>query len=78
MDVVICHEHLGMSADEIVSQVPSITLSDVHAALAYYFDHVEELREEIRREFEFADEFARNHPSPVQAKLRKLLGETGP
>ncbi len=76
MDVVIWHEHLGMSADEIVAQIPSITLSDVHAALAYYFDHFDELREEIKQEFEFADQFVRNYPSPVQSKLRRLLGET--
>ena len=75
MDVVIWHEHLGMSADEIVTQIPSITLSDVHAALAYYFDHLDKLREEIKQEFEFADQFIRSYPSPVQAKLRKLLGE---
>ncbi len=76
MDVVIWHDDLGMSADEIVTQIPSITLSDVHAALAYYYDHVDEIREEIKQEFEFADQFMRRYPSPVQAKLKRLLGET--
>jgi uncharacterized protein (DUF433 family) len=28
-----------MSPDEIVSAYPTLTLSDVHAALAYYHDH---------------------------------------
>jgi len=76
MDVVIWHDHLGMSADEIVTQIPSITLSDVHAALAYYYDHADELRGEIKHQFDFADQFIRSYPSQVQSKLRKLLAET--
>ncbi|MFN6209519.1 MAG: DUF433 domain-containing protein, partial [Microcystis sp.] len=32
-DVVIWHERLGMSPDEIVYHYPSITLADVYAAL---------------------------------------------
>ena len=46
LDIVVWHEHQGMTPDEIVSHVPTITLADVHAALAYYFDHVEEVRQE--------------------------------
>jgi uncharacterized protein (DUF433 family) len=38
-DVAIWHERMGMSPDEIVSAYPSITLWDVHAALAYYYEH---------------------------------------
>src|ERR1035438_1541480 len=40
LDIVVWHEHQGMTPDEIVSHVPTIPLADVHAALAYYFDHV--------------------------------------
>jgi len=43
MDVVVLHEQLGLSPDEIVSTYPSLTLADVHAALAYYFDHRDEI-----------------------------------
>ncbi len=75
MDIAIWHEHMGMSADEIVTQFPTITLSDVHAALAYYFDNIEEIRADIRREEEFADEFRRTHPSVLELKLKKLLDE---
>lgn len=45
------HEHAGMSADAIVDAHPHLSLSDVHAALAYYYDH----QEDIRREWEEAD-----------------------
>jgi uncharacterized protein (DUF433 family) len=75
MDIVIWYEHQRMTPDEIVDQFPTITLSDVHTALAYYYDHIEEIRAEMRREEEVADEFMRNNSSVLQAKLRKRMGE---
>jgi uncharacterized protein (DUF433 family) len=71
LDIVIWHEHQGFSPDEIVSQVPTITLADVHAALAYYFDHIDEIQDEMRAERAVVDEFRRSHPSLVEAKLHK-------
>ena len=71
LDIVTWHEHQGMTADEIVSQIPRITLSDVHAALAYYFDHIDEIQEEMRAEREFAEEFRRKHPSLLDVNLRQ-------
>lgn len=69
MDVVLMHEHLKMSADEIVAAYPAITLSDVHAALAYYFDNVEEIREDMRRNDELAEQFRHQFPSKLKEKL---------
>ena len=71
LDVVVWHEHQGMTPDEIVSHFPTSTLADVHAALAYYFDHVEEIQQEMRAERAFAEEFRRNNPSVLEAKLRQ-------
>lgn len=71
LDVVVWHEHQGMTPDEIVSHVPTITLADVHAALASYFDHIEEIQQEMREERLFADEFRRSHPSLLEARLRQ-------
>ena len=71
LDVVVWHEHQGLTPDEIVSHIPSITLADVHAALAYYFDHIEEIQQEMREERAFAEEFRRKNPSLLEAKLRQ-------
>jgi len=65
MDIVIWHEHLSWSADEIISQLPAVTLSDVHAALAYYFDNREEIEEDIRRNYEIAEKFRAQYPSKL-------------
>jgi uncharacterized protein (DUF433 family) len=46
-DVVVWHEQLGLSPDEIVSQFPQITLADVYAAMTYYHDHLDEIRREL-------------------------------
>ena len=53
-DIVLWNEE-GLTADEIVSRVPSITLADVHAALAYYYDHREEIDRQIQQDDSFAN-----------------------
>lgn len=69
-DIVIWHERLGLSPDEIVSQYPTITLADVYAALAYYHDHLEEIRQQIREGEAFANELQAKTPSILQQKLK--------
>jgi hypothetical protein len=56
---------------EFVAQFPSIALSDVHVALAYYFDHIDEIREEMRVEREVVETFRRDHKSLLEEKLRQ-------
>jgi uncharacterized protein (DUF433 family) len=71
-DVVVWHERLGMSPDEIVGRFPQLTLADVHAALAWYFDHQDEIRKDIRDDEEYVqDAKGRLGPGPL---ARKLLG----
>jgi len=40
------------SADEICRQYPHLKPSEVHSAMAYYFDHQEEMDREIQDEWE--------------------------
>ena len=54
-DVYVCHELKGLSPDEILQIYPSITLADVHAALAYYWDHKEEIQRQMKEDQEFVD-----------------------
>ena len=37
--VAVWHEQMGMTPTEIAATYPTITLAQVHAALAYYYDH---------------------------------------
>src|SRR5438477_6976096 len=70
-DVAIWHERMGMSPDEIVSAYPSITLADVHAALAYYYEHRERIDADIREGESFVAEMkAQAPPSLLRQKLQ--------
>jgi uncharacterized protein (DUF433 family) len=46
-DNVMWHERRGYSAYEIVQFFPGLSLADVHASLAYDFDHQAELDGEL-------------------------------
>jgi uncharacterized protein (DUF433 family) len=67
--IVIWHERLGYSPDEIVSHYPQLTLADVYAALAYYHDHREEIDRDIREGGELALPLQRQMPSKLAQKL---------
>ena len=73
-DIVIWHEKMGMSPDEIVSEYPSINLSDVYAALAYYHDHFAEIRQQIQEDLEYAQKLQSQTPSLIQQKIKNLDG----
>ena len=62
----------GWDADEIQRHHPDLTLGQVHSALAYYFDHKEEMDRDIaeRRE-RIAELRAAQGESPGRRKLKE-------
>ena len=44
--IVIWHERMGLSADEIASN-HGLSLAEIYAALTYYYDHRQEIDEAI-------------------------------
>jgi len=75
MDIVLWHHKCGWSPDEIVSQFPQLTLSDVYAALTYYWDNKKEIEVEIRRAEEAEAKARSRHPSKVMEKLEEKRSE---
>ncbi len=69
IEIVLWHEKLGLNVDEILEYVPSITPADVYAALAYYWDHRDEIEASIEVERALIDELAANAPSLIDRKL---------
>ncbi len=60
-----------MSADEIVLAYPTITLSDVYAALAYDFEDRERIDADIAEGRKFVEELrASAGPSRLQERLK--------
>lgn len=68
-DVAILHEDLGISPDEIIAQYPGLSLAQVHAALAYYYDHTDEIRQDIEEGDQLAAKMQRNTHSLIEKKL---------
>jgi uncharacterized protein (DUF433 family) len=73
-DIVVLHEMRGMSPKEIVAEYPGISLADVHAAMAYYFDNVEEIQDGFRKDEEWARWAEENLPSRIPPEMKEKLG----
>ncbi|MES1245088.1 MAG: DUF433 domain-containing protein [Acidobacteriota bacterium] len=69
-DIVIWHERLGKEVEEIADE-HDLSLADVHAALAYYFDHRAEIDRAIDEGQAFAEELRRRTPSKLWQKLSR-------
>lgn len=73
-DIVIWHERMGMSPDEIIDHHPGLTLADVYAALSYYHDRREEIQQQIDEGEAFAKKLKGDWPSLIQKIRRDRLG----
>jgi uncharacterized protein (DUF433 family) len=70
-DVYAWHELQGQLPEEIVTNYPQLSLADVHAALAYFYDHRDQIERELRVERDEAENMKINHPSKL---VQKLIG----
>jgi len=68
-DIHVWHNRQGLSPDEIVSRLPQLSMADVYAALAYYWDHRDEIDRQMREETAFVEAMKQKHPSPLNQKL---------
>lgn len=63
----------GSSPEEIHFQYPHLSLAQIHAAFAYYYDHQAELDAEIQRRWEEVNALAAQEiESPLRKRLRML------
>ncbi len=69
MDIVVWHEMRGYSPDEIVEMFPGISLGDVHAALAYYFDNQSEIEKDLREDNERELLLKTRFPSKMRSQM---------
>ncbi len=71
--IVLCHQRCGQSPDEIASDYPSITLTDVYAALAFYHENRDRIDADIIEGERFVEEMkAKAPPSPLRQKLAAM------
>ena len=61
----------GLGPEDIVHHYPYLKLAEVHAAMAYYHDHREELDAEIQAELDqLENDTGANSRSPIWLKMK--------
>ena len=66
VELVMAQMAHGWSAEELHFQFPFLSMSQIHSALAYYWEHKEELDADIERRAEYAEEMRQQAgPSPL-------------
>jgi uncharacterized protein (DUF433 family) len=78
-DIVVWYEAWGLSPEEIVTDFPQLTLAQVHAALAYYHDHQDEIRQHMKDAEALAETFKQQYPSKVfELRSHDVLDDNAP
>src|SRR5207245_11706633 len=74
IEVVLDHLAYGWSPEEMHYQHPHLSLAQIHAALAYYFDHQTQFDEQIEVSLRQAEKStAETKDSPIRTRLRTLV-----
>lgn len=70
-ELVLARIAYGWSPEELHFQFPHLSLGQIHSALAYYWDHQDELDQEIEQRLERVDQLQRQvGTSPLVTRLR--------
>jgi uncharacterized protein (DUF433 family) len=71
IELVLERSAYGWSPEELHFQHPYLSLGQIHSALAYYWDHQDELDQDIARRRERVEELRRTTPPvPLIARLK--------
>ncbi|MGB5961150.1 MAG: DUF433 domain-containing protein [Coleofasciculaceae cyanobacterium] len=66
---------MGESVEEIANEY-SLSLASIHAAMAYYYDHQEDLERQAKESEALVEDLKRNTPpSPLEERLKVIRGE---
>ena len=70
-NIVVWYERMGKTVDEISAEY-DLSLAEVHAALAYYFDHQAEIDAQMKSADDFVDQLKTlTGPGPLTEKLAR-------
>ena len=71
IELVLAQLAYGWSPEELHLQFPHLTLGQIYSALAYYWDHREELDQDIERRLDSIKQLRRTlGPSPLLRRLQ--------
>jgi uncharacterized protein (DUF433 family) len=73
IEVVMDQKAFGWTAEEIHLQHDYLSLSQIYSALAYYWDHKDELDADMERRHREVEEIRKSSPpTPFDLRLRSL------
>jgi uncharacterized protein (DUF433 family) len=72
IELVLDKVAYGWSPEELHFQHPDLTLGQIHSALAYYWDHQDELDRDIEKRLQKINRIQKtNKPSALKSKLKR-------
>jgi uncharacterized protein (DUF433 family) len=79
VEVVLDKMAYGWSPEEMHRQHPHLSMAKIHAALAYYYEHQDEVDADIERRNRFVEEMRAQNKNPftreeLESRLRKREG----
>ena len=71
VELVLDHLAYGWSPEELHFQHPTLSMGQIHSALAYYWDHKAEVDQDIERRRQIVDKVQQTSPeAPLAERLK--------
>jgi uncharacterized protein (DUF433 family) len=72
-------ERMGLTPAQVVADYPHLSMAQVHAALAYFWSHQDEIHQDIEDEEKLVAELkSKAGPSKIQERLAELNAQDDP
>jgi uncharacterized protein (DUF433 family) len=76
--LILEQEAYGWSAEELHFQHPYLSLGQIYSALAYYWDHQEELDRDIEQRYALVNEMQKKTPlTPLHKRIEEYRAKHG-
>jgi uncharacterized protein (DUF433 family) len=76
VEVVLDKMAHGWSPEEMHRQHPHLSMAQIHSALAYYYEHQDEVDADIERRYRYVEKLKAQQPdSPLRQRLQSLKRE---
>ena len=72
IEIVQSKQAYDLTPEELREQYSHLSLAQIYAALAYYYDHKEAIDQSLEEEEALAEAFKQNNPSRLREKLEAL------
>ncbi len=72
LDIAVRYEVAGMTPEDIIIALPHLSLTHVHDALSYYYEHKSELDMIWKKSLKKVESIKKKRPSILENKIGKI------